>query len=269
MVSYNSNALIDMVEVLFSPEKVPQNVSKKKLVRKKRRDIGPVWDFLAPCPGFVWMRIKKSFCCGVGIVHCLCNHLYYLIWWLHPSLPISLTIFFYLWSQATATPTAVCGQSRYWFSSQHSFMVFSVWSHDTKAEEITLDIWRNERTKSKDKFRQKNLLSSIGKYPGCHRLSMPGVCFRSSLDSDARGYRDYPGNQGFFSRGFAFRGFGCGLKICRRVVSNETSRRPREKQKLNPVLNTYNIAMHWNTLTFLGKAVLGQRFNLGFSAGLR
>lgn len=51
---------------------------------------------------------------------------------------------FYLWSQATATPTAVCGQSRYWFSSQHSFMVCSVWSHDTEAEEITLDIYKNE-----------------------------------------------------------------------------------------------------------------------------
>ena len=52
--------------------------------------------------------------------------------------------FFYLWSQATVTPTAVCGQSRYWFSSQHSFMVCSVWSHDTEAEEITLDIYKNK-----------------------------------------------------------------------------------------------------------------------------
>ena len=65
------------------------------------------------------------------------------------------TDFFYLLSQATATPTAVCGQSKYWFSSQHSFMVCSVWSHDTEAEEITLDICKNERTNSKDKFRQK------------------------------------------------------------------------------------------------------------------
>ena len=70
--------------------------------------------------------------------------------------------FFYLWSQATATPTAVCGQSRYWFSSQHSFMVCSVWSHDTEAEEITLDIYKNKekvsvarRAKSEDKFLKK------------------------------------------------------------------------------------------------------------------
>ena len=70
--------------------------------------------------------------------------------------------FFYLWSQATATPTAVCGQSRYWFSSQHSFMVCSVWSHDTEAEEITLDIYKNKekvsvarRAKRKDKFLKK------------------------------------------------------------------------------------------------------------------
>ena len=102
------------------------------------------------------MRIKNSFCCGVGIAHCLCNHL--------AIAPIS-THFFYLLSQATATPTAVCGQSRYWFSSQHSFMVCSVWSHDTEAEEITLDIWRNERTKSKDKFRQKNYLVLSGNTP--------------------------------------------------------------------------------------------------------
>ena len=70
-----------------------------------------------------------------------------------------ISSFFYLWSQATATPTAVCGQSRYWFSSQHSFMVCSVWSHDTEAEEITLDIYKNKekvsvarRAKRKDKF---------------------------------------------------------------------------------------------------------------------
>ena len=55
-----------------------------------------------------------------------------------------ISSFFYLWSQATVTPTAVCGQSRYWFSSQHSFMVCSVWSHDTEAEEITLDIYKNK-----------------------------------------------------------------------------------------------------------------------------
>ena len=42
-----------MVEVLFSPEKVPQNVSKNKLVRKKRRDIGLVWDLLAPDNGLL------------------------------------------------------------------------------------------------------------------------------------------------------------------------------------------------------------------------
>jgi len=82
----------------------------------------------------------------VFVINCItsfgdCTHLY-------PFL-------IYLWSQATATPTAVCGQSRYWFSSQHSFMVCSVWSHDTEAEEITLDICKNERTNSKDKFSQK------------------------------------------------------------------------------------------------------------------
>ena len=76
--------------------------------------------------------------------------------------------FFYLWSQATVTPTAVCGQSRYWFSSQHSFMVCSVWSHDTEAEEITLDIYKNKekmsvarRVKSEDKFLKKNSLYII------------------------------------------------------------------------------------------------------------
>ena len=42
-----------MVEVLFSPEKVPQSVSKNKLVRKKRRDMGPVWDFLSPDNGLL------------------------------------------------------------------------------------------------------------------------------------------------------------------------------------------------------------------------
>lgn len=41
-------------------------------------------------------------------------------------------------------------------------MVCSVWSHDTEAEEITLDICRNERTKSKDKFRQKTYLVLSG-----------------------------------------------------------------------------------------------------------
>ena len=66
--------------------------------------------------------------------------------------------FFYLWSQATATPTAVCGQSRYWFSSQHSFMVCSVWSHDTEAEEITLDIYKNK---------EKVSVARRAKYPGC------------------------------------------------------------------------------------------------------
>ena len=146
-----------------------------------------------------------------------------------------ISSFLYLWSHATVTPTAVCGQSRYWFSSQHSFMVCSVWSHDTEAEEITLDICRNERTKSKDKFRQKTYLVLSGNT--LVAIDFPCLVsggFRSSLDSDPRGYREYPGNQGFFSRGFAFRGFGCGLKICRRVFSHETSRRPREKQKLNP-----------------------------------
>ena len=74
--------------------------------------------------------------------------------------------FFYLWSQATATATAVCGQSRYWFSSQHSFMVCSVWSHDTEAEEITFDIYKNKekvsvarRAKSEDKFLKKKKLT--------------------------------------------------------------------------------------------------------------
>ena len=34
LIFYTSNALIDMLEILFSREKVPQNVSKNKLVRK-------------------------------------------------------------------------------------------------------------------------------------------------------------------------------------------------------------------------------------------
>ena len=34
LISYALNALIDMGEILFSREKVPQNVSKNKLVRK-------------------------------------------------------------------------------------------------------------------------------------------------------------------------------------------------------------------------------------------
>ena len=37
-----------MVEILFSPEKVPQNVSKNKLALKNAVIIGLVWELLAP-----------------------------------------------------------------------------------------------------------------------------------------------------------------------------------------------------------------------------
>lgn len=47
-------------------------------------------------------------------------------------------------------------------------MVCSVWSHDTEAEEITLDIYKNKekmsvarRVKSEDKFLKKNSLYII------------------------------------------------------------------------------------------------------------
>ena len=56
MISYALNALIDMGEILFSREKVPQNVSKNKLVRKNA-----VWELLARGYGLlVFPKAKRE-----------------------------------------------------------------------------------------------------------------------------------------------------------------------------------------------------------------
>ena len=49
-----------MVEILFSREKMPWNVSKNKLVLKNAVIIGIVWELLAP--GYeILVRWRKSF----------------------------------------------------------------------------------------------------------------------------------------------------------------------------------------------------------------
>ena len=51
-----------MGEILFSREKVPYNVSKNKLVRKKRRDIGLPWELLTPGYGLLTEYIYPVYC---------------------------------------------------------------------------------------------------------------------------------------------------------------------------------------------------------------
>ena len=64
LVSYTSNAPIDVVEVLFPREKVPEIVSKNKLVRKNSVTIGLVWESFVLGYGLLWWTtsfLKKKF----------------------------------------------------------------------------------------------------------------------------------------------------------------------------------------------------------------
>ena len=58
MISYALNALIDMGEILFSREKVPQNASKNKLVPKN--DVGLIWELLASTRGYGLLVFPKA-----------------------------------------------------------------------------------------------------------------------------------------------------------------------------------------------------------------